>query len=101
MKIHIAGLTIFALMAGAAHAQQPNAPGQLMHEKGSVKGTTGASGYAPGQKMHESGSVKGTVGASGYAPGHTDATVDTDASAKANKGRVGVSGGANVKGSVR
>jgi hypothetical protein len=42
-----------------------------MQDKGSVKGTTGASGYAPGQEMHAKGSKKGTEGASGYAPGHT------------------------------
>ena len=101
MKIHIAGLTVIALMAGAAHAQQTNAPGQLMHAKGSVKGTTGASGYAPGQKMHERGSVKGTVGASGYAPGHTDATVGADSNVNAGKNGIGASGSANVKGSTR
>lgn len=69
-------LGIFAatslLVAVPAIAQQKTAPGQQMHEKGSVKGTTGASGYAPGQKMQDKGSVKGTTGASGYAPGHAD-----------------------------
>ncbi len=60
------------LTAVPAAAQQSTAPGQKMHDKGSVKGTTGASGYAPGQKMQDKGSVKGTTGASGYAPGHAD-----------------------------
>jgi hypothetical protein len=55
-----------------AQAQQQSAPGQRMQDKGSVKGTTGASGYAPGQTMQKKGSVKGTTGASGYAPGHAD-----------------------------
>ncbi len=55
-----------------AAAQQKTAPGQKMQDKGSVKGTTGASGYAPGQKMQDKGSVKGTTGASGYAPGHAN-----------------------------
>jgi len=59
-------------VAVPAMAQQTTAPGQQMHKKGSVKGTTGASGYAPGHKMQEKGSVKGTTGASGYAPGHAD-----------------------------
>lgn len=35
-------------MSGGAYAQNTLAPGQQMQEKGSVKGTTGASGYAPG-----------------------------------------------------
>lgn len=103
MKIHIAGLAIVALMATTANAQQTNAPGQLMHDKGSVKGTTGASGYAPGHKMHESGSVKGTVGSSGYAPGRTGASVGagTNTKVETEKAGAGISGGANVKGSVR
>ncbi len=57
--------------ANAALAQQSKAPGQMMQDKGSIKGTTGASGYAPGQKMQDKGSVKGTTGASGYAPGQS------------------------------
>jgi hypothetical protein len=63
-----AGLA-FALPASA---QQPTAPGQQLQDKGSVKGSPGASGYAPGQQMQDKGSVKGTTGASGYAPGHQD-----------------------------
>ena len=75
--------TLFALAAAAALvsgttfgalAQNTTAPGQQMQEKGSVRGSPGASGYAPGQKMHRRGSVKGTTGASGYAPGHTKDT---------------------------
>ena len=58
------------LVAVPAVAQQTKAPGQQMQDKGSVKGTTGASGYAPGHKMQKKGSIKGTTGASGYAPGH-------------------------------
>ncbi|WP_082512520.1 hypothetical protein [Afipia sp. Root123D2] len=60
------------LVAVPAGAQQTKAPGQQMQDKGSVKGTTGASGYTPGHKMQDKGSVKGTTGASGYAPGHAD-----------------------------
>lgn len=71
-------LALFAsaamLVAVPAVAQQATAPGQRMHDKGSVKGTTGASGYAPGHKMQDKGSVKGTTGASGYAPGHASKT---------------------------
>jgi hypothetical protein len=67
-------LALFAsvamLVAVPAMAQQTTAPGQKMQDKGSVKGTTGASGYAPGHKMQDKGPVKGTTGASGYAPGH-------------------------------
>jgi hypothetical protein len=69
-------LALFAsvamFVAVPAMAQQTTAPGQKMQDKGSVKGTTGASGYAPGHKMQDKGSVKGTTGASGYAPGHAD-----------------------------
>ena len=56
-----------------------------MQEKGSVKGSPGASGYAPGQQMQEKGSVKGTTGASGYAPGHatTGSSVKDDDDVKA------------------
>ena len=76
-----------------------------MQEKGSVKGSPGASGYAPGQQMQEKGSVKGTTGASGYAPGHATTGssvkggVDADVNgngAKAN-GNVKANGNINVK----
>jgi hypothetical protein len=76
MKYMLATLAVSALLAGPALAIDNNnarnkAPGQQMQDKGSVKGTTGASGYAPGQQMQEKGSVKGTTGASGYAPGRS------------------------------
>jgi hypothetical protein len=58
-------------VSAAAFAQSPTTPGHEMQEKGSVKGSPGASGYTPGHQMQEKGSVKGTTGASGYAPGHT------------------------------
>jgi len=72
MKLATAVVVISAIAMGSAFAVEPKdkAPGQQMQDKGSVKGTTGASGYAPGQKMQDKGSVKGTTGASGYAPGH-------------------------------
>jgi hypothetical protein len=74
MKLATAVIVISALVTGQAIAAEPKdkAPGQQMQDKGPVKGTTGASGYAPGQKMQDKGSVKGTTGASGYAPGHAD-----------------------------
>jgi hypothetical protein len=73
IKTVLSAIAAAALLASVpAAAQQSTAPGQKIHDKGSVKGTTGASGYAPGQKMQKKGSVKGTTGASGYAPGHTD-----------------------------
>lgn len=76
MKYMLATFAVSALLAGPALAIDNNnarnkAPGQQMQDKGSVKGTTGASGYAPGQQMQEKGSVKGTTGASGYAPGRS------------------------------
>jgi hypothetical protein len=85
-------LTLFAaaaLLAAAptfGYAQNAKAPGQMMQEKGSVKGEPGASGYAPGHQMQEKGSVKGTTGASGYAPGHatTGSGVKSDVDVKAN-----------------
>jgi hypothetical protein len=75
MKELILALALTGLVAGPALAQQSAAPGQRMQASGSVKGTTGASGYAPGQEMHKYGSVKGTKGASGYAPGHVKKTI--------------------------
>jgi hypothetical protein len=75
LKVTLLAIGTVALMSAIpASAQQKTAPGQRMQDKGSVKGTTGASGYAPGQKMQKKGSVKGTTGASGYAPGHADST---------------------------
>ena len=46
--------------------------------------------------MHEKGSVKGTAGASGYAPSHatTGAGVKTDVDVKAKSG--GIKGGADI-----
>lgn len=71
IKVVLSAIAVSSLMCAVpALAQQKTAPGQQMQDKGSVKGTTGASGYAPGQKMQDKGSVKGTTGASGYAPGH-------------------------------
>ncbi len=88
MVLAAAGLLASMSVVGA-NAQ--TTPGHEMQEKGSVKGTTGASGYAPGQMMQEKGSVKGTTGASGYAPGHatTGSSVKSDTDVKA--------GGAKVK----
>ena len=79
--ITAAALTLaFGSVAFAQNSTSDKTPGHLMQEKGSVKGSPGASGYAPGQQMQEKGSVKGTTGASGYAPGHstTGAKVDAD-----------------------
>jgi len=92
-----------ASVTTGAMAQNTTAPGQQMQEKGSVKGSTGASGYAPGQQMQQKGSVKGTTGASGYAPGQTKDTTgasvktDTDVKAGGAKAKAGASGGAKMK----
>jgi hypothetical protein len=83
IKVVLSALAAGSLMVAVpAIAQQKTAPGQQMQDKGSVKGTNGASGYAPGQKMQNKGSVKGTTGASGYAPGHAK---DTKSGAKSTK----------------
>ena len=104
MKKKIIALAAAGLLAGASTvAFAQTAPGLQMQEKGAVKGSPGASGYAPGQQMQEKGSVKGTTGASGYAPGHatTGTSVKGDADvngngAKANAG-VKANGNVNVK----
>lgn len=97
-------LTAAAMLAATpalVQAQNAKAPGQMMQEKGSVKGEPGASGYAPGTQMKAKGSVKGTTGASGYAPGHatTGASTKTDVDVKSKAGvkaKVGVDAGAKV-----
>ena len=92
MKLALSALAISALFTGTALAAndgnnaQNKSPGQLMQDKGSVKGTTGASGYAPGQRMQDKGSVKGTTGASGYAPGHST-TGSSGGSSPGNSGK--------------
>ena len=78
MKIATTMLVIGALFASTALAQaagvSEKTPGDQMQDKGSVKGSPGASGYSSGHEMQENGSVKGTRGASGYAPGHSTTT---------------------------
>ena len=106
MTKKLIALAAAGLLAGAsAVAFAQTSPGLQMQEKGSVKGSAGASGYAPGQQMQEKGSVKGTTGASGYAPGHATtgssvkSGVDTDVNgngAKAN-GNMKANGNINVK----
>ena len=95
MKLAVTALAIGAIFTATAMAANENnnaqnrAPGQQMQDKGSVKGTTGASGYAPGQQMQNKGSVKGTTGASGYAPGQsTTGTSGSDNSGAGNRGEV-------------
>ena len=105
MTKKLIALAAAGLLAGASTvAFAQNSPGLQMQEKGSVKGSPGASGYAPGQQMQEKGSVKGTTGASGYAPGHTKsgtsgASVKGDADVKAGDTKVkgDVSGDVKVK----
>jgi hypothetical protein len=48
--------------------------------------------------MHEKGSVKGTAGASGYAPGHatTGAGVKTDVDVRAKSGGADIDAGAKI-----
>jgi len=96
--------TFLALTAGAAlltaatvaSAQNTMAPGVQMQEKGSVKGSPGASGYTPGHQMQEQGSVKGTTGASGYAPGGS-VKGDADVKASGKAGKTDIDAGAKAK----
>ena len=89
--IAASSLLIGSCASGLAQSStQERTPGDQMQDKGSVKGSPGASGYAPGQLMQEKGSVKGTTGASGYAPSHTTGAnvksgADFDAGAKIDR----------------
>jgi hypothetical protein len=74
---HLAVIGTLAAFAGApALAQQPTAPGQLMHKSGSVSKSVskGASAYAPGHLKKHRLVIRGRPGASGYAPGHAAET---------------------------
>ena len=83
---------IFAASPALVLAQNSKAPGQMMQDKGSVKGDPGASGYAPGDMMKDKGSVKGTTGASGYAPDRAT----TGTSSKSDVDVKGKSGGVDA-----
>jgi len=73
------GLLIGSCVSGLAqNSVQEKTPGDQMQDKGSVKGSSGASGYSPGHEMQKKGSVKGTEGASGYAPGRSTTGSKTD-----------------------
>lgn len=101
---HLALVTAAGLLIGmtaGVSAQTSNAPGLQMQEKGSVKGSPGASGYAPGHQMQEKGSVKGTTGASGYAPGHatTGSSVNSNSRMKSGGGKTDID--TNTKAKVR
>lgn len=48
IKTALGVIAAVSLMATVPAAAQKTAPGKKMQDKGSVKGTTGASGYAPG-----------------------------------------------------
>jgi hypothetical protein len=97
-------LAAAGLLAGASTvAFAQTSPGLQMQEKGSVKGSPGASGYAPGHQMQEEkGSVKGTTGASGYAPGHatTGGSVKGDADADVNGNGAKANAGVKANGNV-
>jgi len=68
--------TLAAFVSAPAMAQQPTAPGQMMHKSGSVSKSVskGASAYAPGHLKKHKLAIRGRPGASGYAPGHAAAT---------------------------
>jgi hypothetical protein len=73
MLRYLAVFGTLAAFAGApAMAQQPIAPGQVMHKSGSV--SKGASAYAPGHLKKHKLAIRGRPGASGYAPGHAAET---------------------------
>ena len=68
--------TLAAFVGAPATAQQPTAPGQLMHKSGSASKSVskGASAYAPGHLKKHRLAIRGRPGASGYAPGHAAET---------------------------
>jgi hypothetical protein len=68
--------TLAAFVGAPAMAQQPTAPGQLMHKSGSVSKSVskGASAYAPGHLKKHRLAIRSRPGASGYAPGHAAET---------------------------
>ena len=79
--------TLAAFAAAPAMAQQPTAPGQVMHKSGSL--SKGASAYAPGHLKKKKLAIRGRPGASGFAPGHAAATnINT---------RTGVTTGVNTR----
>lgn len=75
MKRTIIALSAACLMASTAvvlaQGVSKKSPGHEMQDRGSKKGSPGASGYAPGHEMQARGSKAGSPGASGYAPGQT------------------------------
>jgi hypothetical protein len=95
---HYMKTTIIALSAAALIASTPavfaqgtssqtpsQTPGHQMQDKGSVPGTSGASGYTPGHQMQEKGTKDGTKGASGYAPGQTSGSGTSEGESKRMK----------------
>jgi len=78
---YLAVIGTLAAFAGApAMAQQPTAPGQVMHKSSvskSVVGTKGASAYAPGHLKKHKLAIRGRPGASGFAPGHAASNINT------------------------
>jgi len=64
--------TLAAFAAAPTMAQQPTAPGQVMHKSGSL--SKEASAYAPGHLKKHKLAIRGRPGASGYAPGHAAET---------------------------
>ncbi len=67
--------TLAAFVSAPAMAQQPTAPGQMMHKSGSV--SKGASAYAPGHLKKKKLAIRGRPGASGFAPGHAQTSINT------------------------
>ena len=74
----------YAILIAAALLASPTAyaqgststPGQQMQDgDGSSLVALAPQGYAPGRQMQDKGSAKGTTGASGYAPGHTKSNI--------------------------
>ncbi len=77
---YLAVIGTLAAFAGApAMAQQPTAPGQVMHKSGSVSKSVskGASAYAPGHLKRHRLAIRGRPGASGFAPGHAASNINT------------------------
>jgi hypothetical protein len=73
--------TLAAFVSAPAVAQQPTAPGQMMHKSVSVSKSgsvsKGASAYAPGHLKKKKLAIRGRPGASGFAPGHAQTSINT------------------------
>jgi len=95
LAIAVALVGLVATPALAAQSAKSVAPGQRMHQSGSVQGSPGASGYAPGHLKHHMKS------ASKFAPGHVKRTAMSRTSGKSTVGMSSTSSKTTVGSSTR